>query len=107
MPRPSWATMTAPRRRTASCWSTTRARQAQQQYDTVEVIGKLAAINKVIYNRQLALFYANHDRKLAEALDLTTHELAVRKDVYGYDAQAWTLYKNGRYQEVAAMMAQA
>lgn len=81
--------------------------QAQQQYDTVEFIGKLAAINKVIYNRQLALFYANHDRKLDEALTLTTQELAARKDIYGYDAQAWALYKSGRYQDAQAAMQQA
>ncbi|HET7077993.1 MAG TPA: tetratricopeptide repeat protein [Chloroflexia bacterium] len=81
--------------------------KAQQQYDTVEFIGKLAAINKVIYNRQLALFYANHDRKLDEALALTTQELAARKDIYGYDAQAWALYKRGQYQEAQAAMQQA
>jgi tetratricopeptide (TPR) repeat protein len=80
---------------------------ARQQYDTVEFIGKLAAINKVIYNRQLALFDANHDRRLDEALTLTSQELAARKDIYGYDAQAWALYKNGRYQEAQAAMQQA
>lgn len=81
--------------------------QAQRQYDTVEFIGKLAAINKVIYNRQLALFYGNHDRKLGEALDLASNELSVRKDIYGYDAYAWALYKNGRYSEAAASIDQA
>jgi tetratricopeptide (TPR) repeat protein len=81
--------------------------KAQRQYDTVEFIGKLAAINQVVYNRQLALFYANHDRRVAEALDLATRELNGRKDIYGYDASAWALYKNGRYAEAAAAMDQA
>ena len=81
--------------------------KAQRQYDTVEFIGKLAAINKVIYNRQLALFYANHDLKPAEALDLARKELTVRKDIYGYDALGWALYKNGRYQEAATAIEQA
>lgn len=80
---------------------------AKRQYDTVEFIGKLAAINKVIYNRQLALFYANHDQKLDEALDFASKEAVVRKDVYGYDALAWALYKNGRYSEAAQAIDQA
>jgi tetratricopeptide (TPR) repeat protein len=81
--------------------------KAQRQYDTVEFIGKLAAINQVVYNRQLAVFEANHDLKVQEALDLAARELAIRKDVYGYDTQAWALYKNGRYQEAAEAMTQA
>ena len=33
------------------------------------------------------------------ALDLAQQELAVRKDIYGYDVLAWALYKNGRFEE--------
>jgi len=80
---------------------TGRPEEAERQYETVEFIGKLDAINKVIYNRQMAMFYANHDRNLEEAFALATREIQVRKDVYGYDAQAWALYKNGHYQEAA------
>ena len=86
---------------------TSQPDKAQRQYETVEFIGQLAAINKVVYNRQLALFYANHDRKLNESLDLAQKELAVRKDIYGYDTLAWALYKNGRYSEAAEAMSQA
>ena len=81
--------------------------QAQTQYGTVEVIATLAAINQQVYNRQLAMYYADHDLKVDEALRLTTAELTVRKDVYGYDAQAWALYKNGRLQEAKAASQQA
>jgi len=80
---------------------------AQQQYDTVEFIGKLAEINQVVYNRQLSLFYSNHGIQLDVALDLAKRELEVRKDVYGYDAYAWALYKNGRYADAEAAMQQA
>ena len=73
---------------------TRKAEQAQLQYDTVEFIAKLAAINRQVYNRELALFYADHDLKLDQALDLARRELALRKDIYGYDALASTLYKN-------------
>lgn len=81
---------------------TGRPDDARQQYETVEFIGNLAALNKVVYNRQLALFAANHDRRVDVALDLASKEYAARKDVYGADALAWALYKNGRYQDAAA-----
>ena len=64
-------------------------------------IGKLAALNRQVFNRQLALFYADHDRNLREALELAEKEIEVRKDVFGYDALAWVLYKNDRYREAA------
>jgi tetratricopeptide (TPR) repeat protein len=86
---------------------TGRPDDAERQYETVEFIGKLDALNKVIYNRQMAMFYANHDRTLDEALALATRELQVRKDIYGYDALAWALYKNGRYQEAGEAILQA
>jgi tetratricopeptide (TPR) repeat protein len=75
---------------------------AQKQYDTVEFIGKLQAINQVIYNRQLALFRDNHDRLIPDALDLAAREYAIRKDVYGADALSWAQYKAGQYSEAAA-----
>jgi tetratricopeptide (TPR) repeat protein len=70
--------------------------EAQKQYALVEYIGLLGHINKVLHNRDLALFYADHDMKLAEALDLAEKELEVRRDVYTWDALAWALYKNGK-----------
>ena len=81
--------------------------QAQQQYDTVEFIGKLAAINRIVYNRQLALFYANHDLHVDTSVQLSTSELAARKDIYAYDAAAWSLYKTGSYRAAADDMQQA
>jgi tetratricopeptide (TPR) repeat protein len=75
--------------------------EAQKQYALVEYIGLLGHINQVLHNRDLALFYADHDMKLAEALDLAQKELEVRHDVYTWDALAWTLYKNGRLAEAA------
>lgn len=83
------------------------ADKAQLQYDTVEFIGRLHALNQVIYNRELALFYADHDLKPEQAVALTRNELEVRKDIYGYDALAWALYKSGRFEESAAPMAEA
>lgn len=69
---------------------------AREQYGAVELIGKLAKINRQVYNRQLAAFYADHDLRPDEAARLALRELRVRKDVYGYDTAAWALYKAGR-----------
>ena len=84
-----------------------RGEEAERQYALVETIGYLSALNKVLYNRELAYFYADHDMKLAEALNLAQQELAVRKDIYGYDVLAWALYKNGSFEEARNAMDQA
>ena len=69
---------------------------AERQYATVEFIGRLNAINQQVYNRELALFYADHGRKLPEALTLARKEYEVRQDIYTSDAVAWALLKNGQ-----------
>jgi tetratricopeptide (TPR) repeat protein len=70
---------------------------ARRQYATVAYIGTLAAVNREVYNRQLALFDADHGRRPAEALRLAEAELTVRRDVYGWDAVAWTAYQAGAH----------
>jgi tetratricopeptide (TPR) repeat protein len=75
--------------------------EAKKQYALVEYIGVLGHINQVLHNRDLALFYADHDMKLTEALELAQKELEVRHDVYTWDALAWALYKNNRLNEAA------
>ena len=73
--------------------------EAKKQYQLVEYIGLLGKINQVLHNRDLALFYADHDMKLPEALRLAQKEFEVRHDVYTWDALSWALYKNGRFAE--------
>jgi tetratricopeptide (TPR) repeat protein len=84
-----------------------RPEDAQTQYDLVEYVGYLNTLNKVLYNRELAYFYADHDRKLPQALDLAKRELEVRQDVYAYDVLAWALYQNGQPQEALTAMTEA
>jgi tetratricopeptide (TPR) repeat protein len=74
---------------------------SRKQYALVEYIGLLGHINQVLHNRDLALFYADHDTKLAEALDLARKELEIRQDVYTWDALAWALFKNGKLTQAA------
>ncbi|MGA3193583.1 MAG: tetratricopeptide repeat protein [Terriglobales bacterium] len=79
-----------------------RTSEAQQQYDLVEYIGHLGKLNQVLANRELALFYVDHDMKLTEALELARKEFEVRHDIYTWDTLAWVLYRNGRIQESGA-----
>jgi tetratricopeptide (TPR) repeat protein len=75
--------------------------EAEKQYALVKYIGLLGHINQVLHNRDLALFDADHDRNLGEALDLAQKELEVRHDIYTWDALAWALYKNGKIAEAS------
>ena len=75
--------------------------EAKKQFQLVEYIGLLGHINQVLHNRDLAIFYADHDLKLTEALELAQKELEVRQDIYTWDALSWALYKNHRYEEAS------
>jgi tetratricopeptide (TPR) repeat protein len=80
---------------------------AEKQYKLVQYIGLLGHINQVLHNRDLALFYANHDTHLPEALTLAQKEFEVRSDIYTWDALAWALYKNNRFQKAEDAMSHA
>jgi tetratricopeptide (TPR) repeat protein len=82
-------------------------RAAQDQYATVLAIAQLQGSSGLVFNRQLVLFDVNHGRDLATALTLADKELAERRDVYGYDAEAWALLANGRAADADAAMAKA
>lgn len=84
-----------------------RHEEARHQYELVEYIGRLSALNQALYNRELASFYLDHDTKLEEALALARRELDVRRDVYAHDLLAWALYKNGQPEPARAAMAEA
>jgi tetratricopeptide (TPR) repeat protein len=73
-----------------------RDKDAAAQYSLVEKIGRLNELNGALYNRQLALFCADHDIKPEDAYANASKEYAVRRDVYGADALAWTALKTGR-----------
>ena len=81
--------------------------EARKQYELVEYIGKLSALNKALYNRELAYFYADHDIKLKEGLELARRELEYRRDIYAYDVLAWNLFKNGEAEKAADAIDQA
>jgi tetratricopeptide (TPR) repeat protein len=78
-----------------------RTAEAKKQIDLIEFIGNLNPINRRVFYRELALFYADHDMKLKESMDLAYKEMDVRHDIYTWDILAWVLYKNGRDKEAA------
>jgi tetratricopeptide (TPR) repeat protein len=84
-----------------------REKNAAAQYALAEQIGKLGAINGVLYNRQLALFYADHDIKVQEAYIAAAKEYAVRRDIHGADAVAWTAFKAGKLAEAQVAIREA
>jgi tetratricopeptide (TPR) repeat protein len=80
---------------------------AKKQYQLVEFIGYLSQVNQQIHNRDLALFYADHDLRLPESLALARKELEVRRDVYSWDVLAWSLFKSDKIQEAAETITRA
>jgi tetratricopeptide (TPR) repeat protein len=84
-----------------------REREAATQYALVEQIARLSALNGALYNRQLALFYADHDLKAAEAYELAKREYEQRRDIYGADALAWTALKAGKLEEAQTAIKEA
>jgi pentatricopeptide repeat protein len=55
----------------------------------------------------LALFLADHDRKLDEAVKIAEAVAATRQDIFTEDALAWTYFKVGRLDEAVAASARA
>ena len=86
---------------------TGRDEDAKRQYELVEKIGHLSELNGALYNRQLALFYADHDIKTEDAYRLAAKEYETRRDIYGADALAWTALKAGKLAEAQAAMKDA
>ena len=84
-----------------------RKREADAQYALVEQIARLSALNGALYNRQLALFYADHDVKAEEAYRLASKEYEVRRDIYGADTLAWTALKAGKISEAQTAIKEA
>jgi len=73
--------------------------KAKQQYDLVDVIARLSALNQQLFRRELAVFWSDHDQRLPEALQLAQDELRLRQDVFTWDVLGWAQFKNGKTAE--------
>jgi tetratricopeptide (TPR) repeat protein len=79
-----------------------RPTDARRQYDLVGKIARLSAFYGALYNRQFALFRADHHLAAAEAYADAMREYEVRKDVFGADAVAWTALRAGKIDQSRA-----
>jgi tetratricopeptide (TPR) repeat protein len=86
---------------------TGKTAESRQQLELLDVVDRMGSANNEKTNRNLALVFTDQGRKLDRALELAEAELAVREDVYTYDALAWALCKNGRYEEAERAAAKA
>ncbi len=84
-----------------------RENEAASQYQIVRAIARLNQVNGQLYNRQLALFDADHDSETQEGYLNAAREYAVRKDLYGADALAWTALKAGKVAQAQEASKQA
>jgi tetratricopeptide (TPR) repeat protein len=80
---------------------------AKQQYELVEFIEQAGAAGTDTYSRQLALYWANHDQRLDEALEIARRERAQRDDIYTCDTLAWCLFKKGELEQAESSIKQA
>jgi tetratricopeptide (TPR) repeat protein len=84
-----------------------RETDARNQYALVEQISRLNTTNGSLYNRQFALFCADHDVKTEEAYALASKEYEARRDIYGADALGWTALKAGKIDQARAAIKDA
>jgi len=83
-----------------------RAEDAKKQFELVEFVERTGASGGT-YSRHLALFWADHDMKLDEALAVARRERETRADIYTSDVLAWCLYKKGQYAEAKTAIDEA
>lgn len=83
-----------------------RPDEAKRQYELVEFTETSSAFGAT-YSRQLALFRADHDHELGEALESMKRESRSRSDIYTLDVLAWCLFKNGQAESARASIEQA
>ncbi len=81
--------------------------QAEQQYELVKAIDKLAASNGVNTDLETALFLADHDIELQASLAKARAAYAARPSIHSADVLAWTLFKTGDYAAAEQYAAEA
>jgi tetratricopeptide (TPR) repeat protein len=81
--------------------------QANRQYELVRSIQKIYTENGVDTDLEMALFDADHENNLPEALKKAQQVYKIRPSIKAADALAWTLYKTGDYAAASEMSKQA
>lgn len=81
--------------------------EAARQIEMVDLIDRMGKAQQEKGNRALVMIYADQDRRLDRALELAEAEMTIRQDIFTWDALAWALYKNKKYDEAAKAIAEA
>ena len=81
------------------------AGEARAKKTVADLDEKLPGDHRLVH-RPLALYFADHGEP-ARGLAMAERELRGRKDVYGYDAYAWALYRASRAIEAVEPMKKA
>jgi tetratricopeptide (TPR) repeat protein len=84
-----------------------REAASEDAYALVERIAEVGRAAGGVHDRQLVVFLADHDRRVDDAVVLAEAELGARSDVFGHDALAWALYRDGRAEAADAAARQA
>lgn len=82
-------------------------RRAADDRATILAIADLAGDASGVYDRTLSLYLATTGIDPDRALRLAEEEIAIRKDVYGYDALGWALLAAGRPADADAALSTA
>jgi tetratricopeptide (TPR) repeat protein len=81
--------------------------EAEKQYALVETINRLNRASGVRTDLQMAKFYADHDRNVAQAVQEAEAASRTRKTVYAFDTLAWSYHKAGRHEEARSAIRKA
>ncbi|HEV2644188.1 MAG TPA: tetratricopeptide repeat protein, partial [Candidatus Elarobacter sp.] len=73
----------------------TAARATDDLIDAIARIGNSGGVN----DRALALYLADHGRRLDDAIAIARRDVAARDDVFAQDTLAWVLVRGGRCDE--------
>jgi tetratricopeptide (TPR) repeat protein len=84
-----------------------RAEDAKAQFGLVRAIQEIYRSNGVQMDAEMAIFNADHGFDLHVALTVARQDWRNRSSIKAADTYAWTLYRNGRFEEAARIMAQA
>ncbi len=84
-----------------------RIEEAVRQYELVRAMERLYRANGVDTDLEMALFDADHDRNISDALERARQEVKRRPSIHASDVLAWTLYRAGKYREALLSARQA
>jgi tetratricopeptide (TPR) repeat protein len=84
-----------------------RPEEAARQFELLETVERINRASGVLPESSTALFYADHDRRLDEALRIARQQANQRRDIRTLDTLAWVLFKNGHHEEALAASTRA